>query len=200
MIFLIATVALISIIELDGVHVGQFMLARPLVLGPLVGTLFGQVALGSALGALTEMFTLEVLPVGACTVPNATVAAATALLLALGPKAVAPALAFPAGLGAGWAFQALEARIRQRSAAFSGPLQVRLDEGRPRAFEGVIASSLVRQAAVTAAFLAAVLCVRPALSWGWEKLPGFIQEGFGLGLTLAPWLGAATLAQALWAR
>jgi mannose/fructose/N-acetylgalactosamine-specific phosphotransferase system component IIC len=186
--------AAVSVLALDEVHVGQFMIGRPLVLGPLLGAWFGQLELGTAQGALTEMFTLEAVPVGACAVPNAAIAAGAGLLLALGPEPVAPALAFPAGLAAGWAFQRLDARLRQ---ARSG-LTARVSSG--GRFGKVVAGSLAVQAGVGAAFLALVLCARPLLAAAWSHSPALLQESLGTALRLAPWLGGAILAQALWVR
>ncbi|HET9869780.1 MAG TPA: PTS sugar transporter subunit IIC [bacterium] len=57
--------ALLGLVSLDVSAVGQFMVSRPIVTGPLVGFLLGQPALGLEMGALIEIIWIGDLPVGA---------------------------------------------------------------------------------------------------------------------------------------
>ncbi|MDX2192446.1 MAG: PTS sugar transporter subunit IIC, partial [Gemmatimonadales bacterium] len=77
-----------AVTALDLVSVPQAMLARPLVAGTVAGALAGDVAAGARVGALLELYALDVLPVGASRYPD------------YGPAAVAGA-ALAAGLPAG---------------------------------------------------------------------------------------------------
>ena len=78
-------VALVGgVVGLDATSFPQVMISRPLVAGTLTGWILGDAALGAALGALHEIFSLAVLPVGASRYPEAgtaSVAATTALVL-----------------------------------------------------------------------------------------------------------------------
>ncbi|MDE2291208.1 MAG: PTS sugar transporter subunit IIC, partial [Elusimicrobia bacterium] len=65
----------VAVIETDAVLVGQWLISRPVVVGPLVGWLLGDLAAGLVLGALVEAFCLEELPVGSVVPPNGAVAA-----------------------------------------------------------------------------------------------------------------------------
>lgn len=56
---------LLSALSLDITAVGQFMLSRPIVAGPLVGALLGNAGVGLAVGALVELIWIGDLPVGA---------------------------------------------------------------------------------------------------------------------------------------
>ncbi|HXE59015.1 MAG TPA: PTS sugar transporter subunit IIC, partial [Gemmatimonadales bacterium] len=98
-------------VGLDLVSVPQVMLSRPLVAGTVAGCIVGDVEAGLRVGAVLELFALDVLPIGAVRYPDygpATVAAVAAAggapgwQLGLG-VAVAVGLA-TAALG-GWGMQ-----------------------------------------------------------------------------------------------
>jgi mannose/fructose/N-acetylgalactosamine-specific phosphotransferase system component IIC len=57
--------ALLAFLSLDTTAVGQFMVSRPIVVGPLVGWLLGHPNIGLEMGALIEMIWIGDLPVGA---------------------------------------------------------------------------------------------------------------------------------------
>ena len=61
--FLIST--LLAFLSLDVAAVGQFMVCRPIVVGPLVGWLLGHPDVGLEMGALIELIWIGDLPVGA---------------------------------------------------------------------------------------------------------------------------------------
>src|SRR5207247_11329162 len=65
----------------DLVSLRQSMIARPIVAGPVAGSILGYLGTGLALGVLFELFQYDVLPVGATRYPEygpATVAAVSA--------------------------------------------------------------------------------------------------------------------------
>ena len=59
-----------TIVGLDLVSVPQGMFARPIVAGTVAGLLAGDVDAGLRLGALIELFALDVLPIGASRYPD----------------------------------------------------------------------------------------------------------------------------------
>jgi PTS system mannose-specific IIC component len=67
---LIALVGWGMLVGLDLVSVWQAMIARPLVAGGIAGVLVGDVEAGLRVGALIELFALDVLPVGAARYPD----------------------------------------------------------------------------------------------------------------------------------
>ena len=181
-----ALAALLPIIELDGALVGQFMLARPLVVGALFGLALGEPMEGLTMGAVIEAFSTEEPPVGGRVPLNATVAAGVGVLVPL-----APALALPVGLLAGWAHARGEQAVRQRRSA----LGARAETG--ESWASVIGRSLGLQAAWTAAVTALfLLAVAPAAAWAWRLLPEAARVGAGLAWTVAPWLAVAVLLKA----
>jgi PTS system mannose-specific IIC component len=56
---------LLAFLSLDVTAVGQFMVSRPIVVGPLVGWFLGHPNIGLEMGALIEMIWIGDLPVGA---------------------------------------------------------------------------------------------------------------------------------------
>ena len=56
---------LMAVISLDVSAVGQFMLSRPLVIGPLVGWIAGHPGIGLEMGAVIELIWIGDVPVGA---------------------------------------------------------------------------------------------------------------------------------------
>lgn len=56
---------LLAFLSLDVAAVGQFMVSRPIVVGPLVGWLLGHPNIGLEMGALIELIWIGDLPVGA---------------------------------------------------------------------------------------------------------------------------------------
>jgi mannose/fructose/N-acetylgalactosamine-specific phosphotransferase system component IIC len=101
---LLSVSCLYSLLALDHIAVGQFMLSRPLVVGPLVGYAFGSPALGVMVGIIAELLWVNVIPVGFWSVD---VTSVTALAVAWGLLSVRPGqpavmlaflLAVPAGI------------------------------------------------------------------------------------------------------
>lgn len=190
--------ALVALVELDNVHVGQWMVSRPILVGPALGALCGVEWLGLAAGALVELFCVDVLPVGDALPLNGTVAAASFVLLAAGPGAVPAAAAFPAGLALGSVFRRLEHAVRAGRTQLARQAQEAAEAGRPGRLGRAVLLGLAWHAGATALFLyAAVAALGPALGWGWDAAPVVVRHGFDLAYSIAPWLGLAALLHSL---
>lgn len=70
-----------AIVEVDIYGIGQTQISRPIVVGPIMGLVLGDVQSGVMIGATLEMMYLGTIAVGASIPPNAT--AATAITTAL---------------------------------------------------------------------------------------------------------------------
>lgn len=191
----------IAILEADGVLIGQWMLSRPLITGPLCGLLLGDPASGLSLGVLFELFCLDRPPVGGKMEFNGTVAAGSAVLLAGGPHAAPLALAFPAGAVLGYVHRLIESRIRDWRSGLSlraaGDLAA---DGRVN-WERLLLPSVGVHIAATAVLL--YLAVGIAGPWAvraWEAAPAFLTGGLEAAFRTAPWIGFALLVQSLWRR
>ena len=189
----------VAVLEADAVLVGQWLVSRPLVVGPVLGWAAGDPALGAALGALIELFCLEELPVGSVVPPNGAVAAGTAVLLSAGPSGIPPALALPLGLALGAAHGRVEARVRSWRAVLTA-----------RALEAVVTENAVPwrrlwslsvgvHLAATAAFVYVSVAVLGlgldrALVW----VPQSAMDGLDRAWRVAPYLALGSLLQRLW--
>lgn len=106
-----------TVVGLDLVSGPQVMVARPFVAGTVAGAVLGDVAAGATVGAILELYALDVLPVGAARYPDygpaAVAAAATAanapLAMALGP-------AVGLGLVIGWIGEVAMHQLRRANA------------------------------------------------------------------------------------
>lgn len=194
----VAGAALVAFLELDVVQVGQFMISRPLVLGPLLGLLFGAPRVGLALGLCCELLSLDDMPVGDRLPLNAAVAVAAALLLTRCPRPLPAAVALPVGLAAGWAHQRLETALRYRRQALCGTAERLIQDGGAPPWGRLLGRALAEQAAVTFAVLLVCVCVAgPVLSGLWFRAPHGILAGLDMGWKLAPWLGLGVALYAL---
>jgi len=114
-----------TLVGLDLVSVPQAMISRPLVAGTVAGWLLGDVHAGLRIGALFELFALDVLPVGAVRYPDYGPATIAAVALAAGSPwqlglGLSTAMGLVLALLGGWSLQLvrrLNARAIQRRAA-----------------------------------------------------------------------------------
>ncbi len=191
---LIPAVLLVALIELDSSCFGQFMIARPIVLGPLLGAVLGDVFSGVWMGVALELLTLEALPVGGHIAFNPAVAVGAALLLLSEPFSVLPEAAFPAGLGIGSLHRRLEEGLRQLRCGYCREADERVRLGQVPALGKRALSGMGGQALMTTAVLLfAVFALKPFLTWVLRLLPSAALAGLDLGLLLAPWIGIAIL-------
>jgi mannose/fructose/N-acetylgalactosamine-specific phosphotransferase system component IIC len=181
---------LVALLELDAVQVGQFMFSRPLVLGAVLGLLFGAPQLGVALGLCCELLSIDDLPVGDRLPLNASVAVAVAFLMARSPRPLPVAAALPAGLAAGWSHQRIETALRYRRQALCGEAESRLRGGGSPAWGRLLGRALAGQAVGTFLLLIAGVCVAgPMLGALWLRTPRSLAAGLEAGWRLTPWLG-----------
>ncbi|HSJ23073.1 MAG TPA: PTS sugar transporter subunit IIC [Longimicrobiales bacterium] len=68
-----------AVVALDATSFGQLMLSRPLVAGTLAGAIVGMPREGALIGALIEVLSLGILPVGAARYPETGTAAVAAV-------------------------------------------------------------------------------------------------------------------------
>jgi mannose/fructose/N-acetylgalactosamine-specific phosphotransferase system component IIC len=139
-------------VALDLVSVPQVMIARPIVAGAVAGLLTGDWDAGLRVGALFELFALDVLPIGAARYPDYGPATVAATALAAGAPwelglGISAALGLLLAILGGWSLmmvRRLNARAMQRHAAA-------LAAGESRAIRRLQYGGLLRDAARGAA-------------------------------------------------
>lgn len=187
-----------TVVALDLVTWPQAMLARPLVAGGIAGSLAGDVATGLALGAIFELFALDVLPVGATRYPDFGPATVAAVALAAGTSWPARAgLAVLLGLGlaalGGWSMLRLRSANAQ---ALQGKVAA-LAAGSNSAIRGLwwggITRDIIRGVGLTALGLALAMALRqlPPMPSPWETVALAVAAGGGLAAALGGAVRAA---------
>jgi mannose/fructose/N-acetylgalactosamine-specific phosphotransferase system component IIC len=189
---------LVALLELDAVQVGQFMISRPLVLGALLGLLFGVPQAGVALGLCCELLSIDDPPVGDRLPLNAPVAVAAAVLMTRSPRPLPIAATLPAGLVVGWAHQKFETALRYRRQELCGEAESFLRAGGAPPWSRLMGRALAGQAVGTFLLLIAGVCVAgPILNMLWLRAPRSLVVGLASGWSLAPWLGLGIALHAL---
>jgi mannose/fructose/N-acetylgalactosamine-specific phosphotransferase system component IIC len=193
-----------TVVGLDVVTAPQSMVSRPLIAGAITGLLVGlvqpdlfqvpPVMTGLMVGAVLELYALDVLPVGASRYPDygpATVAATYAALgwrpeVGLGPSVGVGLIVAVIG---GWAMQGVRranaSAIQRRAAALSAG-----ESDAIRALQwGGVRRDIVRSAGVTLTGLMLAEVIWPLLPPGSENFRWLTVVGVGGGIAAA--LGGA---------
>lgn len=185
--------AAIAVLELDATAAGQFMASRPLIIGPTLGIVLGNPALGACLGAFYELLGLNDPPVGGRLPLNATVAVSSALFLALGTPGVPAEIAFPAGAVLGWGQRRLEERFRASRGRLGPLVDQRLNRGLDPGLGRLALCEMAKQAAATFSVMLFALWLGSQGGKLSAWVPGRVLSGLRVGLAFLPWLAGASL-------
>lgn len=189
-----------TIVGLDVVSVPQSMVSRPLVAGAITGILVAlvqpdlfpvpPVMTGLMVGAVLELYALDVLPVGAARYPDYGPATVAATYAALGWR---PEVGLGASVGVGlviavlggWAMQVMRranaAAIQRRAAALSAG-----EADAIRALQwGGVRRDIVRSAGVTLTGLMLATIIWPLLPPGSENFKWLTVVAVGGGIAAA---------------
>ncbi|MFA6092379.1 MAG: PTS sugar transporter subunit IIC [Elusimicrobiota bacterium] len=190
-----------ALVELDDTCIGQWMLSRPIIVGPLFGAVLGSVWSGVAFGALFEAFSCEHSPVGGFLSFNGCVSAVCAVLLSAGPAALPWPADFPAALGIGL-FHArwMEPFVRGLRASIIQEMESDLMGTSPIPWQRHLARSLLPHAAATAALVYCACAAGSLLGWAWGVFPEILKDGLSRSFGWSLWLGWALLLDSLWRR
>jgi len=181
-----------TVVGLDLVSVPQGLLSRPLVSAAVTGWLLGDIEAGLRVGALLELFALDVLPVGASRYPEYGPAAVGAVLLAAGlpsgaQTGVGALLGLLVAMLAGYSLEWL----RHANARHVHRWSTELDAGSATVIYRLqwagIARDVIRSGGITVVALALALIMRTRLG-GVVQLPGFLTPvlvGAGLAAALS---------------
>jgi PTS system mannose-specific IIC component len=205
-----------TLVGLDLVSVPQAMISRPLVAGTVAGAILGDPASGLAVGAVLELFALEVLPVGAVRYPDFGPAAIAGVGVAAGTAGLhGTGFAVTIGMVVAYVGDSSIQLIRRYNAGAVRRRVAQLEAGDPRTVALIQRLGLARDAfrafALTAFGLALAIGARfaPPLTGSGATLLDVVVIGAGLaaagsgalrlsgsGSTLA-WLAAGGVAGTL---
>ncbi|MBI4376631.1 MAG: PTS sugar transporter subunit IIC [Elusimicrobia bacterium] len=181
-----------SLLSLDTVGCGQFMLGRPIVMGPALGMILGHPIPLAVFGAIFELLSLSDLPVGGHVPFNAGIATAAAgLLVASG---ISFELCFPLGAAFGWLHQKVEIQLRAGRGRLGSIVERRLERGADCGLGPLSLRELLKYAAASLA----LLCLTAFLSmviyhYIDAMIPEALRRGLEQGLRLSLPLALASL-------
>ncbi len=136
-----------TVVGVDLVTGPQFMVARPLVAGTVAGTLLGDPVSGAAVGAILELFALEVLPVGAARYPDyGPGAVAAAWVTAGAPDVLGLGLGVAVGLVVAHAGEQSMTVLRRLNTESARRYATALDAGTPGIVSRVHRTGVARDA------------------------------------------------------
>ncbi|MCC7131080.1 MAG: PTS sugar transporter subunit IIC [Gemmatimonadales bacterium] len=158
---------------LDLVSLLQALFSRPLVVGVGTGLLLGDPEVGLRVGAVLELFALDVVPVGSSRYPDFGAATAAATVAVAGASwDGALGVATGLGLALAWLAGATLPPTRRLNARIVGARADRLSAGDPAAIVGVhltcLAVDTIRSGGVAAAALGVGAAIRMS---GWSPDP-----------------------------
>ena len=207
-----------AVVGLDLATIAQVMIARPLVAGVVAGWIIGDVQAGLIVGAILELFALEVLPFGAARYPDYGLGAVAAAATAGGaPGVFGIGIGVAVGLLIAYLGEVAIQLVRQRTAADVVSCRKVIDSGDFRVIYRLHLRGILRDAAraiaLTGLGLLLAAAVRIAMPVGVRGavLLGAVAMGVGLGTTLVSgtriaqdgrrglvWLAAGLLAGVAW--
>ena len=181
-----------TLVGLDLISVGQFMLARPLVAGTVAGVIVGDPVAGGMVGAVLELFALDVLPVGAVRYPDYGIGAVAGTVVAAdAPRLLGMGLAVAAGLGIAYLGELGIARVRTMNSHDLREVEARLDEGDWGAIAGAhrrgLLRDLVRAAgmALVGIVIATLIANHPFVTVRGALLMTIVMVGAAVGIAAA---------------
>lgn len=191
-----------GLIGLDRTAAGQFMISQPIVAGPLMGLVLGDVMAGLLIGAVLELIWVMDVPVGTFVPANSTVAAVAATAIAvIGSGGTAPlsVVGFVLFLTVAMAplTMIVETAMRKGNARLGSRLFA--SSGRPAA----AALSRAHLAGLALFFSKSFLLCLVIVPAGllalevFERLPAAFHEAMMLFVKLLPLLGVAALSRKL---
>ncbi|MEW6556342.1 MAG: PTS sugar transporter subunit IIC [Elusimicrobiota bacterium] len=107
-----------SLLSLDATVIGQFMVSRPIVAGPVIGWFCGDIKTGLLVGVLIELLWIGVVPVGVGVPPDSTIVSIVATALSCNKTDTELALAIILAVPLGIIFKRLDIMHRKYNRVF----------------------------------------------------------------------------------
>lgn len=178
-----------TLVGVDLVSVPQVMIARPLVAGTVAGLILGDPVAGGTVGAILELFALDMLPVGASRYPDYGLGAVAAAATAAGaPGVLGTGVAVLVGLVIAALGGVMMQWVRRANGADVRRSLPALDAGRHRALAALQLRGIARDAgrafALTALamVLAAVVARWPLVGLRGAVMLTVVAVGAALGV------------------
>lgn len=187
-----------SIVAVDLITVPLGLLSRPLVAATVAGAMAGDVFSGMMAGAVLELYSLEILPIGAARYPDygpgaVAAGAAAALIPAAGALGIAGLVGLPMGMLGGWSVSLHRRRntarvARNLDALAAGDARVIWHLQRDGLTQDAIRGVLLSLIGLIAAWALHLLdwgAVRHRELLDWAVLAGGLTAGLGGAIRIA---------------
>ena len=183
--------AFAGLLELDTVQAGQFLLARPVFAGLILGWFNGCPVEGARMGILVELIYLDFIPVGGVVPPNGLITAVCGVL-AFAWAGLPESVSFFSGVLAGFLYRGVERRLRSARSAWTAAVESGVRKG-DLPLEGRLAFSLLTESAFSGAFMFAFSALLVLAASARPACPAALPAAAGLAYSLMPWLGLSGL-------
>jgi mannose/fructose/N-acetylgalactosamine-specific phosphotransferase system component IIC len=194
-----------TVVGLDLATVAQVMVARPMVAAAVAGWIVGDVQTGLIIGAVLELFALEVLPFGAARYPDYGVGAVAAVATAAGaPGLFGVGMGVAVGLVVAYLGEIAIQLVRQQTAMDVQRRREAIDSGDVTAIYRTHLRGIRRDAqralglAGLGLLIATVVRVTAPVTLGGAVLLSAVAMGVGLGTTFVSGLRIARHAHGGW--
>ena len=175
-----------GLIALDITAFGPWLIAQPMIAGPLFGWLMGNLAVGLIIGGIVQLLWMDVTPVGVGIPYDATAVAILAIFWATLPGASSLAqivLALIMAVPFGSIFRRMDQRARRFNTRILHHIEKVSDERLPLALNVGIAAGLVWS---FLRYAVSYFVVMLAGAWLWKKFSHLLlNPAFDAGLTMA---------------
>jgi mannose/fructose/N-acetylgalactosamine-specific phosphotransferase system component IIC len=181
-----------ALLELDNVQAGQFLLARPAFVGPLLGWFNGCPLEGAKIGLIMELIFMDFMSAGGVLPPNGVVSAAAAVL-AVSWAGLPESAAFFSGVLACLLYWGVEHRLRAARSSLTAAAEAEVGRGVIR-LERSLARSLLAEGAVSGLFVFFFSgCLAGAAALSAKSDLRLLFGTLDFAYSLMPWLGLSGL-------
>ena len=186
-----------SIFCLDITAYGQFMISRPVVCGPVIGYLLGDVKTGLWIGMIVELVWLGVIPMGAAVPQDSTTICIFTLIWGIGSipgNKGAMVLAFVMATLAGFLYREIDIWVRY----YNINIMHWVEEGVKKGFEkricyGTYLGLILFFVKGVVFFFLLIYPGQWLVSVIYPALPEIVKHGFGFSWKILPLLGFAII-------
>ena len=182
---------LAALLELDTTYAFQFLVSRPIIAGPILGFVTGDVLAGIQVGVFTELLCADVSPLGGIIPPSGVVA--SVVPLALHHMGIELYFGFFIGIIAAILYSFIDTYLRKTRFTWMVYVETKIAKT-PYAVLHVLGTSLLLSFLVTFVFVSLAIWISMwALAALFPYLNFHIHLAFRLAYMAVPWIGLTTL-------
>ncbi len=180
-----------ALLELDTTYAFQTLISRPIIAGPLMGWLTGDVAAGVQVGIFAELLFSDISPLGGIVPPSGVVA--TAVPLALYSLGIELYFGFFAGVVSAVLYSFFDMLLRKTRFQWLVFLEKRIGR-KPEDITRIVAATLLLSFLMSFLFISAAVWVSSRLIFAlYPYIPPKAHFAFDLAYVAVPWIGLAAL-------